>query len=67
MVDTLVLGTSALRVRVRVPPTVHNEGGKSKTLYAGLAVTDNNTDGCHHKGNPQKHGPVAQLDRATAF
>ena len=39
MVDTLVLGTSALRVRVRVPPSVHYGGEKSKILDVGLAVT----------------------------
>ena len=39
MVDTLVLGTSALRVRVRVPPSVHYEGDKSKILDAGMAAT----------------------------
>ena len=39
MVDTLVLGTSALRVRVRVPPSVHYEGEKSKILDEGVAVT----------------------------
>ena len=51
-----------------------HEGGKSKILDAGLAVTDNDTDGCFIiRGTLKKihfcvnKGPIAQLDRATAF